>query len=87
MGDRFSNITNSTIVNRSLVEGAVTSLQQSNQAAGAEASRSLRNSFSSRATQRPPSTSTPSRRSCNALNLARAFCDPCGRACWLRSRR
>lgn len=36
MGDTFSNISNSTIVNRSLVQGAVTCLRQSNQSASAE---------------------------------------------------
>jgi hypothetical protein len=41
MGDTFSNISNSTIVNRSLVQGAVTCLRQSNKPESAEALRRL----------------------------------------------
>jgi hypothetical protein len=37
VGDTFSNISNSTIVNRSLVQGAVTGLGQSNKPESAEA--------------------------------------------------
>lgn len=37
VGDTFRNISNSTIVNRSLVEGAVNTLQQQHQQAAADA--------------------------------------------------
>lgn len=41
MGDRFSNISNSTIVNRSLVQGAIGTLQQGGNQDSAEALRKL----------------------------------------------
>lgn len=41
MGDIYSNISNSTIINRSLVQGAVTNLQQSNESQSAEALKRL----------------------------------------------
>ena len=41
MGDTFSNISGSTIVNRSLIQGAVDSLKQSRESESAEALRQL----------------------------------------------
>ena len=43
MGDTFSNISNSTIVNRSIAQGAVTSLQRRNEPDSAEAVNRLAN--------------------------------------------